>query len=53
MPRTLYLVDKLLDMKMEGTQKLFLVKWKGFSAKYNTWEPVSNLIDFKDEMGEL
>ena len=50
---TLYLVDKLLDMKMEGTQKLFLVKWKGFSAKYNTWEPVSNLIDFKDEMAEL
>lgn len=49
----LYLVDKLLDMKMEGTQKLFLVKWDGFSAKYNTWEPVSNLMDFKDEMAEL
>jgi len=48
-----YLVEKLVDMKMEGKKKLFLVKWKGFSAKHNTWEPVSNLKDFKDEMAEL
>ncbi len=48
-----YIVDKLVDMKMEGKKKLFLVKWKGFAAKHNTWEPVSNLKEFKDEMDEL
>ena len=48
-----YEVEKLVDMKMEGKKKMFLVKWKGYASKDNSWEPTSNLKDFKDEMAEL
>jgi len=46
-------VEKLVDMKMEGRKKLYLVKWKGYAAKHNTWEPKSNLKGFEEEMAEL
>lgn len=45
-----YLVEKLVEMKMEKGKKVFLVKWKGYSAKQNTWEPVANLKGFEEEM---
>ena len=39
-----YNVEKLLDFKEDkkGKQK-FLVKWKGYPASENTWEPAENL----------
>lgn len=40
----IYEVDRLLDYKKYGNgQEKVLVRWKGFSSKHNTWEPVSNL----------
>ena len=30
-------------MKKKGT--FYLIKWKGYSKKYNTWESIDNLED--------
>jgi len=43
-------VEKLVDMRLEKGKKLFLVKWKGYPASQNTWEPVGHLDDCKEEM---
>ncbi|CAL8075717.1 unnamed protein product [Orchesella dallaii] len=36
-------VEKFLKVKTVKTQRQFLVKWKGFSRNYATWEPEENL----------
>ena len=50
-----YEVEKLLDVKEDKKKgKVFLVKWKGYSAEENTWEPVANIVDTcKDMMDAL
>ena len=45
-----FIVDKVVDVKMEGKDKLYLVQWKGFSAMHNTWESISNLEE-RQQMG--
>lgn len=39
-----YEVAKLLDDKMIGKVRYFLVRWKGFTSKDDTWENESNLM---------
>jgi hypothetical protein len=38
-------VERILDSGIDGPTgvHLYLVKWKGFSSKENTWEPKKNL----------
>lgn len=38
-----YEVQKLLDDKMDKGEQHFLVEWKGYGAKYNSWEKRSAL----------
>merc|ERR1711994_793702 len=47
-PETTYSVEKIVDKRKgkNGTTE-YLVKWKGYSEKQNTWEPVKN-IKYKD-----
>jgi hypothetical protein len=45
-----YIVDKVIDVKMEGKDKLYLVQWKGFSALHNTWVSISSLEE-RQQMG--
>lgn len=35
----LYIVQRLVDVKVEDGKKLYLVKWKSFPNRVNTWEP--------------
>jgi len=38
-----YEVEKLCDIKFQDGGEMFLVKWKGYSMKHNTWESRKNL----------
>ena len=48
------IVEKVID-KSEGLNgKLrYLIKWKGFEDKYNTWETIENLLDCDDMILEF
>lgn len=39
-----YVVEKLIKKEKRNNKIFFLVKWKGYSNKHNTWEPRSKLI---------
>ena len=49
----LYEVEKIIDVSGEGSKRLFLVKWKGFSNEDNTWEPEENLQANGDKISEF
>ena len=38
-----YNVDKIITRKIKRGIKLYLIKWKGFSLEYCSWEPISHL----------
>ena len=40
-----YEVEKVIDDRIRKGKQEFLVKWKGYSADENTWEPYNNLKD--------
>ncbi|KAL6920351.1 hypothetical protein FSHL1_004330 [Fusarium sambucinum] len=48
-------VEKILDSGIDGPTgvHLYLVKWKGFSNKENTWEPKKNLGNCHKILGEF
>ncbi|KAL1515152.1 hypothetical protein AB1Y20_004213 [Prymnesium parvum] len=41
--KTEYQVEKILQMRRVEEEVQYLIKWKGWAAKYNTWEPLSHL----------
>jgi Reverse transcriptase (RNA-dependent DNA polymerase)/RNase H-like domain found in reverse transcriptase/Integrase zinc binding domain/Chromo (CHRromatin Organisation MOdifier) domain/gag-polyprotein putative aspartyl protease/Integrase core domain len=38
--------------KGRRTLREFLIKWTGFGAEHNTWEPESNLLECKDALAD-
>lgn len=36
-------VERIVDVKTERGKKIYLVKWKGWPAASNTWEPLASL----------
>ncbi|KAI1713470.1 chromo (CHRromatin organization MOdifier) domain-containing protein [Ditylenchus destructor] len=40
-----YAAERLLNKRTRRGKSEYLVKWKGWSTKYNTWEPVENILD--------
>jgi hypothetical protein len=47
-----YEVDTVIDHRYRHRKKEYLVKWKGYSADENTWEPLSNLRHARDAILE-
>lgn len=43
----LFEIDRIMGKKVERNAMYFLVKWKGYPNKENTWEPIENFMDFK------
>ena len=37
-----FIVEAILDHRGEPITREYLVKWEGYSARHNTWEPFSN-----------
>lgn len=38
-----FTIEKILDEKKQGRQKLYFVKYKGYPDKFNAWVPAKNL----------
>ena len=38
-----YYVEKIVDVKVKNGVKNYLVKWKGYDEKDNSWEPENGL----------
>ena len=43
-------VDKILQHEKRGRSNYYLVRWKGFGRKDDTWEPESHLKHAKDAL---
>ena len=50
-----FAAEKITKKRLKNGQTEYLVKWKGWSPKYSTWEPEENILDprlieiFKDK----
>ena len=42
-PRKRYTIEKILKYCRKGSKKEVLIKWKGYSEKFNTWELYKNV----------
>ena len=42
-----FIVDKIIKSKGRGKNKQFLVSWRGYPSKFNSWIPASNLTLFQ------
>mmetsp|Transcript_20160 Transcript_20160/g.51972 ORF Transcript_20160/g.51972 Transcript_20160/m.51972 type:complete len:273 (-) Transcript_20160:412-1230(-) len=41
----IYTVERILQKRVRGQREEFLIKWRGYSTKHNTWEPRENIYD--------
>lgn len=42
---SVYEAERLIRKRGKGNRVEYLVKWKGWSTRYNTWEPLENILD--------
>merc|ERR1719158_1481139 len=45
--KKLYLIEKILKQRTQDGSIQYLIKWKGYSTKYNSWEPKSMVHELK------
>ena len=46
-------VEEVLDRRQEKGQLYYLIKWKSFDSSANSWEPINNLIHWRDVIKEF
>ncbi len=46
-------VDRLLDRRVVRGQEQYLVRWKGYGAHEDTWEPTCNLRNAQELLREF
>jgi hypothetical protein len=42
---SVYEAERLIRKRGKASRVEYLVKWKGWSTRYNTWEPLENILD--------
>ncbi|XP_071953440.1 uncharacterized protein [Antedon mediterranea] len=42
---SVYAAEAVLKKRIVNDQEEYLIKWKGWSIKYSTWEPKENILD--------
>ena len=52
-PEKVYEVETLLASQLKSGKKEYLVRWKGYAAKHDTWEPMENLSNLVAEMASF
>lgn len=45
----IYEVDRILQTKMHGRKRMFLVRWKNYGEEADSWEPEDLLLDGAEE----
>ena len=46
----LYSVDKITSMRWEKGARQYLVRWEGYAASHDTWEPMENLVGCAEQI---
>jgi len=49
----LWEVEKIIEKHEQNNEPLYLIKWKNWDSRYNTWEPLRNLVNCKDILREF
>ena len=45
-----YHVERIVGVRSNGGEMQYLIKWKGWQSKFNTWEPVHHLKNLQSEI---
>mmetsp|Transcript_8435 Transcript_8435/g.24822 ORF Transcript_8435/g.24822 Transcript_8435/m.24822 type:complete len:153 (+) Transcript_8435:2-460(+) len=45
-----YQVEKILQVRHVNEEVQYLIKWKGWASKHNTWEPLSHLQNLQSDI---
>ena len=45
LPPGVFAVETIVDIKVRGERVVYLVKWAGYDASSNSWEPETNVLD--------
>jgi hypothetical protein len=45
LPKDVYAVEQIVNIKVIGQHLMYLVKWVGFECCDNSWEPEENILD--------
>ena len=45
-----YHVERIVGVRSNGGELQYLIKWKGWQSKFNTWEPLQHLKNLQSEI---
>ena len=45
-----YQVERIVGVRSYGGELQYLIKWKGWQPKFNTWEPLHHLKNLQSEI---